>query len=235
MNSDDGAAGEARSQGCTGPPGSTVNEGQKKRDMKTKRHIGCFTGDAARGLADKTADEIVAQAETGNGFLQSAGESLPVDIPDEGTTMTSDGRYAVRIAADEDSLFAGDTVIDIYEIPAKRERRSEAEKLSIISEHLNGDETLDAVQRRHKLGHSTLSSWMRDLNIVPRNDETKARLAATEKEVARLQAAIANLTAMNTALRNENARYRAKIRAAREALVLAEPQAKPRSEEAEAA
>lgn len=103
-----------------------------------------------------------------------------------------------------------------------RTKRSAAEKLAIIAEHLRGD-NIDTVQRRHGLGHSTLKQWMQSFGITP-VDGTQARLLASlAKDNARLTDKVVTLEGDIRRLKAENARLLGRIRSARAALVLAQP------------
>ena len=196
--------------------------------IKTKTHIRTITG--ADDLIPLGADAILATLED---LAEDADNATPVklDIKVEEAELTSDGRFAVvknNPAGNE--IFPRSPSIDIYEVAQQRNRFTDSEKLAIITEHLCGGNTLDAVQRRHGLGHSTLTAWMKQYGITPRNDEASRRAASLERENARLTAALAQQSAANEALRAENARLLTKIRAARAALVLADPQMRNREE-----
>ena len=111
--------------------------------------------------------------------------------------------------------------------PKMRSKRTDAEKLSIIAEHLRGD-NIDTVQRRHGLGHSTLKKWMSAFGIEPL-DGTSARLTTSlARDNARLSDKLTILEGLVAELKAENAQLRGKIRAARTALVLTSA---PRTEE----
>lgn len=191
--------------------------------MKIKRHFGRFLGEEARNLKDKTADEIVAAAKADGSSIQEINGNFEAEVSEDLVTLTSDGRHAVRVITLEgNEIFPEEEVaIDIYETTRQRSRFTDAEKLAIIAEHLCGD-TLDAVQRRHGLGHSTLKTWMTAFGITPRDGDEARRIAALEKENERLRNKIAQQESTIGRLRGETGRLLGKIRAARTALVLAD-------------
>ena len=78
-------------------------------------------------------------------------------------------------------------------------RYTNAEKLRLINECLSSNETMDAFQKRHGMGHSTISKWMAKLSEITqevtvemkiateRTQEKSLRETALEAKVAQLE------------------------------------------------
>ncbi len=178
--------------------------------MKTKRHLGSLIRNAETDTL--TADEAVDAALEGHAAFspdEGPARSARLDNMSPRLRMATDGRHAV---------VATDDTYEVYELAPGRRLLDDAEKLAIITEYLHGDGTLQDVQRRHGLGHSTLTAWMHAFGMTPKDGSQSRRNASLERENKALGARIRVLEATTASLREENRRLRDKMRAAKAAL-----------------
>ena len=189
--------------------------------------IGHFGEHPLYSLSAFSADTVVRLAQNGDSSFNKTENGDVTDDAPQDIRLTADGHYAVVTVPGD---FFTEEKTTVYEVlpehepettPARRPRLSDAEKLAIIAEHLRG-ESIASVQQRHGLGHSTLPAWMNAFGIAPRSNAEERRIAALERDNARLTEKVSSLETAVDSLRRENNRLLTKIRSARLALVLVE-------------
>lgn len=119
------------------------------------------------------------------------------------TWAKANGNGTIFVVTETPTLFDNhaQTRVKVYEAVVPKPHAEDIRRLKIIAKMLCDGESLSSAQRRHNLGHSTISAWLEDFGLDTDAPRRLAQEKADARKTAGLQQKVASLKQENAALK----------------------------------